>query len=89
MDRIAEYLKSYTEKYPSGHFKENEPMRDHTSFKIGGNAPVMFFPEIEEEIVFREKSPSWLVAVFCWNAIKNGRDAWTRTRDTACIRRML
>lgn len=52
MNRIAEYIKSYTEKYPSGQFCENEPMRDHTSFKIGGNAPVMFFPENEEEIVF-------------------------------------
>lgn len=31
-------------------FLENEPMKNHTTFKVGGNAAVMVFPESEEEI---------------------------------------
>lgn len=52
MEHIGQYLKSYLDKYPQGLFRENEPMKDHTSFKIGGRAPVMFFPGTEEETAF-------------------------------------
>lgn len=32
-------------------FSENEPMSAHTTFKVGGNARVMAFPETEEQAV--------------------------------------
>lgn len=31
-------------------FKENEPLKKHTSFKIGGNAKIYVMPETEEQI---------------------------------------
>ena len=31
-------------------YLENEPMRLHTTFKIGGPARVLLFPETEEQI---------------------------------------
>lgn len=30
-------------------YSENEPMRAHTTFKVGGNAKIMAFPETEEQ----------------------------------------
>ena len=35
--------------YPAMRILENEPMKDHTSFRIGGRVPAMFFPGTFEE----------------------------------------
>ncbi|MBA1334224.1 MAG: UDP-N-acetylenolpyruvoylglucosamine reductase [Firmicutes bacterium] len=45
---VLEQLKKYI---PPSKIKTNEPMKDHTSFKIGGPADIMVFPSSIEEIV--------------------------------------
>lgn len=43
LTQLIEFLKKHNIKYA-----ENEPMTKHTTFKVGGNAAVMVFPESEE-----------------------------------------
>ena len=40
----------FLEKFPDEILKLNEPMSQHTSFRIGGNAEVMVFPRNREEL---------------------------------------
>lgn len=35
---------------PELRFRENEPMKDHTSFKVGGSVSVMYFPKSTQEL---------------------------------------
>ena len=43
LTRLIEFLEESNIKYA-----ENEPMKNHTTFKVGGNAAVMVFPGSEE-----------------------------------------
>ncbi|MCL2227857.1 MAG: UDP-N-acetylmuramate dehydrogenase [Oscillospiraceae bacterium] len=49
MDDISQAIEIVSHKLPKTQFRTNEPMRHHTSFKIGGPAKVMFFPEKADE----------------------------------------
>src|SRR5690554_2116204 len=45
---------SYSEYFPKGKFKDirfDEPLKLHTSFKVGGPADVMIIPSTEEELI--------------------------------------
>lgn len=42
----------FTEKFSSGQVLFNEPMKYHTSFKIGGNADIFVMPSDIEELIF-------------------------------------
>lgn len=42
-------LREFLSRYPNAIIKTNEPMADHTSFKIGGPVSAMVFPKTEEE----------------------------------------
>ena len=44
-DAIAAAFKTVKERIPGVAFKLDEPLRNHTSFKIGGPVRVMYFPE--------------------------------------------
>lgn len=46
IDILIEFLKKY-----NYNFKINEPLKNHTSFKIGGNALVFVSPESEEQLM--------------------------------------
>ena len=56
MNKFQDYIDAHLKEYPNCIFRENESMKEHTSFKIGGNAPVMFFPESEGEAAHLVKS---------------------------------
>lgn len=45
MTELIKFLNEQNIKY-----LENEPMKLHTTFKVGGNAPVVVFPKSEDEI---------------------------------------
>ena len=47
MTSILHRLHAFAEP---GQCRENEPMRDHTTFRVGGPADVMFFPSSEEQV---------------------------------------
>lgn len=43
-------LKEYTSRFPTAIVKLDEPMSNHTSFRIGGPVTAMVFPQSEEEV---------------------------------------
>ena len=45
MDNISSTIEYIARELPDLKFKENEPMKNHTTFKIGGPVHVMYFPE--------------------------------------------
>ncbi|MCL2391171.1 MAG: UDP-N-acetylmuramate dehydrogenase [Oscillospiraceae bacterium] len=51
MDKFSSVIRNITQSLPQLKLRENEPMKDHTSFKIGGPVRVMFFPETAQEVV--------------------------------------
>ena len=51
MDSIAAAIESVKIKLPLAEYKLNEPLKNHTSFRVGGPARVMFFPKNAEELV--------------------------------------
>ena len=51
MNRFKDYIDAHIKEYPTARYRENEPMSEYTSFRIGGAAPVMFFPDSEGELV--------------------------------------
>ena len=48
--KLLEYLKDYEKKGLVSVF-ENEPMKNHTSFKIGGNAAIFAIPKTVEALI--------------------------------------
>lgn len=48
--QIKQVLDRLAEKIPAARLKRNEPMKTHTSFKIGGPADILLFPASLEEI---------------------------------------
>ncbi|MCL2202199.1 MAG: UDP-N-acetylmuramate dehydrogenase [Oscillospiraceae bacterium] len=50
MDKISEALKATYSKYPGIEKIAGEPMKNHTSFRIGGPVSAMFFPKREDEV---------------------------------------
>jgi len=51
MDAIAQAIKTATESLPNIKCDIDEPMQNHTSFKIGGPVRAMFFPRSAEELM--------------------------------------
>ncbi|MCL2366228.1 MAG: UDP-N-acetylmuramate dehydrogenase [Oscillospiraceae bacterium] len=51
MDVITAALKEIEHDLPKIAHKYNEPMKDHTSFRIGGSVRAMYFPSAASEIV--------------------------------------
>lgn len=49
---IDAVLKKLTQKIDGGRIKENEPMKNHTSFRVGGAARVLILPESKQEILY-------------------------------------
>ena len=47
-----EYVKELEEKINKDSIKYNEPMKNHTTIKIGGPADIMVIPSNEEEIIY-------------------------------------
>jgi len=45
MDNISKAINQIENNHPHIDLKSNEPMRNHTTFKIGGNVRLMIFPE--------------------------------------------
>ena len=51
MDKISMAIDAVRTKIPRLNYRLNEPMKNHTSFMIGGPVRAMFFPETAEELV--------------------------------------
>lgn len=51
MDHISDAFKAIREQLPEMEYRTGEPMKKHTSFKIGGNVTAMFFPVTQNEVV--------------------------------------
>jgi len=49
MDEISAFLNLVAKALPDVEIRQNEPMKNHTSFKIGGPVRAMLFPETENE----------------------------------------
>ena len=49
---IKELIEKYVEAFPEGNVKQDEPMKNHTSFRIGGKVRGLFLPKTTEEIKF-------------------------------------
>ena len=50
MDAISRALDAAQKSLPEIQCRQNEPMKDHTSFKIGGPVRAMFFPKSAKEL---------------------------------------
>ena len=50
MDAISSAIKSVQDRFPNVRCKLEEPMKNHTSFKIGGPVRAMFFPECDSSL---------------------------------------
>lgn len=50
MTQLTEFQRQISRFLPNIAYKFNEPLSKHTSFRIGGNAEVMAFPEKAEEV---------------------------------------
>ena len=50
MTELTALQQKMAEKFPHICLKNNEPMSNHTSFRIGGNAEIMAFPKSREEL---------------------------------------
>jgi len=51
MDEISAFLNLVAKALPNVEIRQNEPMKNHTSFKIGGPVRAMLFPETENDTV--------------------------------------
>jgi len=51
MDRISMAIETVRSSIPGLNLRLNEPMKNHTSFRIGGPVRAMFFPGSAEELV--------------------------------------
>ena len=51
MDCISAAIEAVRNKLPLTEYKLNEPLKTHTSFRVGGPVRVMFFPKNAEELV--------------------------------------
>jgi len=51
MDEISAFLNLVAKALPNVEIRQNEPMKNHTSFKIGGPVRAMLFPERENDTV--------------------------------------
>lgn len=52
MKIFSALIREYLVAYPDGEYRPDEPMRDHTTLKIGGPVGVMFFPRTVEEVQY-------------------------------------
>ena len=52
MQHLPAFISDLKKKYPELEIRENEPMKEHTSFKIGGPVTAMVFPKSPKELVF-------------------------------------
>lgn len=50
MNYISEAIGTIREQLPEIECRSGEPMKKHTSFKIGGNVTAMFFPKTQNEV---------------------------------------
>ena len=50
MSQLTDFQRNITAFLPEIELRFNEPMSQHTSFRIGGNAEVMAFPKTKEEL---------------------------------------
>jgi UDP-N-acetylmuramate dehydrogenase len=51
MDHISDAFEAIRKQLPEIKYRTGEPMKNHTSFKIGGNVTAMFFPVSQNEVV--------------------------------------
>lgn len=51
MDHISDAFEAIRKQLPEIKYRTGEPMKNHTSFKIGGNVTAMFFPVSQSEVV--------------------------------------
>lgn len=51
MDYISDAFEAIREQLPEIKYRTGESMKNHTSFKIGGNVTAMFFPVTQNEVV--------------------------------------
>lgn len=60
MKELTPFQKKLTESFPEMELRFQEPMKKHTSFRIGGGAEVMAFPKSGEELsALLQKSFLW------------------------------
>ena len=53
---MNDFVKRLQEIAPAGRILLNEPMKNHTTFRIGGPADALFFPSSEEELIAARKA---------------------------------
>lgn len=51
MNNISAVFEVLRKQLPEIEYRRDEPMKNHTSFKIGGNVAAMFFPKSQNDIV--------------------------------------
>ncbi len=51
MENISAVFEAIKKQLPEIEYRLGEPMKNHTSFKIGGNVTAMFFPRAQSEII--------------------------------------
>ncbi|MGE4483494.1 MAG: UDP-N-acetylmuramate dehydrogenase [Oscillospiraceae bacterium] len=51
MGTISEVIRAFSCEFPGSRVRENEPMSEHTSFRIGGRVTAMALPESEEQLL--------------------------------------
>jgi UDP-N-acetylmuramate dehydrogenase len=51
MNHISAAFEAILKQMPEIEYRMNEPMKKHTSFKIGGNVTAMFFPKAQNDIM--------------------------------------
>lgn len=50
MTELTDFQKQFSDFLSDIQYRFNEPMANHTSFRIGGNAEIMAFPKTQEEL---------------------------------------
>ena len=62
------YYDLFASRLPRERLFKNEPMKQHTSFRVGGPAEVLFLPQSEEELVLALKlaKEASATARTCW-----------------------
>ena len=79
MRELTELQRKCAALLPDMELRFDEPMSNHTSFRIGGGAEIMAFPKTREELADIRKCPLyWTVTVLSW-----GQEPmyWPRTGD--------
>lgn len=51
MNHISAVFETIRKQLPEIEYRLDEPMKNHTSFKIGGNVTAMFFPKSQEAVI--------------------------------------